>query len=285
MKFLFTVLFSIISAQNLNAQKMTATPLTKTIFIHADPARIWEYVNDLSKWPEWAIHNVNNSKPGNDGYFLMDGPRGTSKVKIHSDKKTGILDHDFIDPAEGHWVVPCRVVAMNGGALFIISFTKPAPMSDEDFNTGMKLFDDELAMLKKITEEQFGCFNLEQIRSAHSKVNSGADFPAYVKELLQLGVKYYETFVADGHTVYCGGNGFRISSPGVYESLVIADIPDKTAFEMKLKLHQQGRTDYPAFCNDSAKSGIEKWVVDMNKMTCIYYDKKGNEILKENIPQ
>ncbi|WP_461396725.1 DUF1398 family protein [Flavitalea sp.] len=31
--------------------------------------------------------------------------------------------------------------------------------------------------------------------------------------------------------------------------------------------------------------GIEKWQVSVNKMTCTYYDKGGNEILVEEIPQ
>ena len=31
-------------------------------------------------------------------------------------------------------------------------------------------------------------FTLEQIKLAHSKVKSGADFPAYIKELKALGV-------------------------------------------------------------------------------------------------
>jgi uncharacterized protein YbcV (DUF1398 family) len=33
-----------------------------------------------------------------------------------------------------------------------------------------------------------------------------------------------------------------------------------------------------------AASGIDKWKVSMEKMTCTYYDKAGNEILAEAIP-
>ena len=55
-------------------------------------------------------------------------------------------------------------------------------------------------------------FTLERIKAAHSKVKSGADFPAYVQELIVLGVINYETYVADGHTDYFGKNGFTISS-------------------------------------------------------------------------
>jgi uncharacterized protein YbcV (DUF1398 family) len=33
------------------------------------------------------------------------------------------------------------------------------------------------------------------------------------------------------------------------------------------------------------ETGIEKWEICMDKMTCIYFDKAGNEILVEAIPQ
>ena len=40
-------------------------------------------------------------------------------------------------------------------------------------------------------------FTLEQIKSAHSKVKSGADFPNYVQDIIKLGVIFYETHVSD----------------------------------------------------------------------------------------
>ena len=72
---------------------------------------------------------------------------------MNSDKTTGILDHDFIDPGEGHWKVPCRVVAGNLGSHFMITFTKPEQMPDEAFEMGMKLLDEELLKLKEVLEK------------------------------------------------------------------------------------------------------------------------------------
>jgi hypothetical protein len=131
---------------------MTIT-LTKTINIKASPGKVWDYVNDLSKWAEWAIHNVKSVRQDDNGFWLMDGPRGTSKVKMNSDKATGILDHDFIDPIEGHWRVPCRVLAGNLGSHFTITFTKPEQMPDEAFEMGMKMLDEELQKLKENLEK------------------------------------------------------------------------------------------------------------------------------------
>lgn len=130
-----------------------AATLTKTINIKVHPDKVWDYVNDLSRWSEWAIHNVNNVTPEKDGFWLMEGPRGTSKVRMKSNKSLGILDHDFIDPGEGHWVVPCRVVTGSEGSHFMITFTKPAPMPEEAFLKGMKLLDKELLKLKERLEK------------------------------------------------------------------------------------------------------------------------------------
>lgn len=127
-------------------------------------------------------------------------------------------------------------------------------------------------------------FTVEQIESAHSKVKTGADFPSYIKEIKELGVKSFETWVKDSHTEYFGENDFKTISESQYKDLAIADHSDQEKFIQQLKNHQRGETDYMKFCEDCAETGIEKWIVDLDQFTCIYYDKAGNEILKEEIP-
>jgi uncharacterized protein YbcV (DUF1398 family) len=127
-------------------------------------------------------------------------------------------------------------------------------------------------------------FTVEQIKAAHSKVKSGADFPNYIQDLIRLGVTSFETFVTDSHTDYFGKEDYKTSSSGKYNPLIIAQESNIEQFKADLKAHQQGKTDYMTFCNDSAKSGVEKWVVCMEKMTCTYFDKTGKEMLLEKIP-
>src|SRR5574343_138701 len=102
-------------------------------------------------------------------------------------------------------------------------------------------------------------FTIQQIHEAHAKVKSGADFPKYMQDIIALGVTFSET-------------------------LTIADESNIEQFKSDLKSHQQGNTDYMTFLHDCAKSGVEKWVVVMDKMTCSYYDKAGNEMVVEVIP-
>jgi len=127
-------------------------------------------------------------------------------------------------------------------------------------------------------------FTLEQIKTAHSKMRSGADFPIYIKAMKDLGVTSYETFVSDGHTDFFGANDYRTSSTAKYEAMEIAATSNAAAFKLDLIAHQQGKKDFQAFCNDCAKSGIEKWTVLMKEMTCTYYDKAGNVVLLETVP-
>ncbi|MFC5284603.1 DUF1398 domain-containing protein [Pedobacter alpinus] len=128
-------------------------------------------------------------------------------------------------------------------------------------------------------------FTITQIKDAHSKVRSGADFPAYIQDLKKLGIANYTAFVSDGHTDYYGKDDFKVSSPAIYSLLTILDEANSTAFKTDLITHQNGKTDYPTFCKDCANAGIEKWIVCTEKMNCTYYDTLGNEILKEEIPE
>lgn len=128
-------------------------------------------------------------------------------------------------------------------------------------------------------------FTIEQIKEAHAKVKSGADFPNYIRDLIILGVKGYDTFVHDGHVEYYGVNNYTVISDEKYDPPIeITKTANKERFIEFLVMHQDGQTDYLTFCNHSAQCGIAKWRVDIIEMTCTYFDLEGNEILIEKIP-
>lgn len=127
-------------------------------------------------------------------------------------------------------------------------------------------------------------FTIEQIKEAHAKVKSGADFPNYIQDLIILGVKGYDTFVNDGHVEYYGVNNYSVISDEKYPEIKISDVASKERFIETLVAHQDGQTDYITFCNQSGQFGIAKWRVDIMEMTCTYFDKSGAEILIEKIP-
>ena len=77
-------------------------------------------------------------------------------------------------------------------------------------------------------------FTVEQIKMAHNKVKSGADFPAYIKEIKELGVTHYEAYVTDGHINYHGTNNYTATVPAKYEPLEIISAPKKEEFKAEL---------------------------------------------------
>jgi len=128
-------------------------------------------------------------------------------------------------------------------------------------------------------------FTAEQIMAAHGKVKSGADFPAYIREIKALGVTQYECYVSDGHIDYHGANGHTAKAPAKYEPLVIAGTLNEQKFRADLKAHQQGQSGFLEFIRAAASYGIASWAISMEKMTCTYYDTGGNAVLVEQIPQ
>lgn len=127
-------------------------------------------------------------------------------------------------------------------------------------------------------------FTLEQIKTAHSKVKSGADFPAYIREIKALGVTGYQCFVRDGHINYSGADGNTVMAPPKYAPLVVANQVQIDTFLAELSAHQQGLTDYLTFIQMCAETGIDRWEVSTTEMTCIYFDQQGNKVLSELIP-
>ncbi len=127
-------------------------------------------------------------------------------------------------------------------------------------------------------------FTIAQIKEAHSKVKSGADFPIYIQDLIALGVQGYDTFVNDGHVEYFGSDNFRTAATETYDAISVAPSANKERFIEFLVMHQDGQTNYLSFCNHAAQCGIAKWSVNIIEMTCSYFDLSDNVILIEKIP-
>ena len=127
-------------------------------------------------------------------------------------------------------------------------------------------------------------FTIEQIKAAHAKVQTGADFPNYIQDLIILGVKGYDTYVSNGNVEYFGVNDYKVASDEKYPEIKVADFPNKERFIEFLLLHQSGETDYLTFCHHAAQCGIAKWSVNIIAMVCTYFDASGTSILIEKIP-
>lgn len=127
-------------------------------------------------------------------------------------------------------------------------------------------------------------FTLEQIHKASEKVKSGADFPQFVQDLKEIGVTQYDSFVADGQTIYYGINDFNIDGKSKYPKMKVNNMSSTDKLKHAIAIHQQGQTDYPTFCQQAADAGVEKWTTHMVEMTVTYFNKEGKEMTMEPIP-
>jgi uncharacterized protein YbcV (DUF1398 family) len=126
-------------------------------------------------------------------------------------------------------------------------------------------------------------FSQEEIHTAEQKVETGADFPKFAKELKSLGVQRVDVFVINGIAVYFGAGDEAVEGSPVYESLLIETKSSVTELKEALKNHQVGIIDYQTFCKQAAEAGVEKWIIDLKEMTVTYLDTSGNEIVVEKI--
>ncbi len=127
-------------------------------------------------------------------------------------------------------------------------------------------------------------FTLQEIKDAHSKVKSGADFPKYVHDLKKMEMSHYDFFVADGHAKYVHNNGEFIESPAIYEDKAISSTSDATLLKHIIKIHQNGETDFMTFCQQSADAGVVLWRTDVTNMKVIYLNDKNEEMVVEVVP-
>jgi uncharacterized protein YbcV (DUF1398 family) len=128
-------------------------------------------------------------------------------------------------------------------------------------------------------------FTVQQIKAAHQKVKSGADFPHYIQEIKALGLVRYEYMIADGRTIYYGDNNYTVEAPPIYPLKEINAISSASGLKHTISIHQQGQTDFMTFCNQAADAGVHHWEVNTQTMLCNYFDRNNRLMLAEPIPQ
>lgn len=125
--------------------------VTKSVVIAAAPDKVFAYVADGGQWPKWASKAFKSAKPIKPGVWAIETAQGTAELTIKSDAASGVLDHTIKDGA-ATLHVPGRIVGAGGGAVLVMTFTKPVHQSESQFTTDMRQVEDELAALKRVLE-------------------------------------------------------------------------------------------------------------------------------------
>ncbi len=136
-------------------------------------------------------------------------------------------------------------------------------------------------MKKQITKEKK--FTLNQIIDIHERFGKLSTLLQYLQALKAIGVNWYDSFAADGHSEYFGNDNQKVVSLPVHLTLTIAKTSSQDDLQKHLSLHNQGKINYLEMSKRLAESGIEKWTFDTSKMTITYYDGDGHKLLVETI--
>lgn len=113
------------------------------------------FLSDASNWPRWCVTNILAIEPSrHPGWWSISTPQGPAEIRIHADRHTGIVDHEFRDPDEPDEVavVPARVVANGRGAEFSMTIFQPPQLADAEFERQLQLIGTELGALKDVLE-------------------------------------------------------------------------------------------------------------------------------------
>jgi len=126
-------------------------------------------------------------------------------------------------------------------------------------------------------------FTLEQIHDIHDRLGTMERLPDYVGALAAIGVKTYDSFLADGHSEYFAADERSIVSPPVHDVLQVNDTSDRDQVIEHLRLHELGRTTYLEMSAGLAASGVERWTINTEAMTLTYIDKQGHVLVTDAI--
>ena len=132
--------------------KVLAPTVTKSIALAVPPQALHDFLMDGANWPKWATHTAKSARPTGPGRWTFESARGTIHVTMKGDRANGVFDHTVEDAKGNSILIPGRVVPAGGGAVFMITFTKPPSVNESEFETDLGQVDDELRALKRVVE-------------------------------------------------------------------------------------------------------------------------------------
>lgn len=132
----------------ITTHKLKVRTKTKSVTISAQPADVFAYLANGANWPRWAVHTVTAAQKRGDGAWDLQTRRGLGNLKLKFDEGHGILDYDFKDAEGTAWEVHGRLIPCHGGSLVLMTFIKPAAMSESDFASAMAQLEDEFTTLR-----------------------------------------------------------------------------------------------------------------------------------------
>ncbi|HSA98357.1 MAG TPA: hypothetical protein VLF17_04690, partial [Candidatus Nitrosotenuis sp.] len=96
--------------------------IVKTMVTTKDAKDTFTFFTNLKNWEFGGT--LKNIQKDNDDWWICDSPFGKAKIRLRSNEKFGILDHDFIGGG-GEWTVSCRITPNESGSTATWLFIRP----------------------------------------------------------------------------------------------------------------------------------------------------------------
>lgn len=122
--------------------------------------------------------------------------------------------------------------------------------------------------------------NINEVNEIKMEVSN--NFPKLIAAYKEYGITKFQTCASTAKTMYFNNEDETVYDEIDYFNLPIGEL-NIEKFKVDLIDHQKGITDFPQWLELTAGSGIAYWIVDLNLMTCIYYDQDDNQVHTELI--
>ena len=124
---------------------------------------------------------------------------------------------------------------------------------------------------------------LAEINDLHERLGKADTLAAYGRALADLGVTGYDSYVADGRTVFRTADGDDLITPAHHDLVEIAMEPDHAAILATLARAEAGELGYVEMSTLLGAAGLERWSVDTLRQVMTYVDVLGETVLAEHL--
>lgn len=124
---------------------------------------------------------------------------------------------------------------------------------------------------------------LAELDEIHERLGKADTLVAYYGALADVGVTGYDSYVADGRTVFRTADGQELETGANHDPLGVATDPDHAAVHETLARAAAGELGYLEMSRLLAGAGLERWSVDTRALTMTYSDVRGEVVLLEQL--